>query len=179
MILQLGNARPKRRGQCFVAPGAILIGDITLGENSSVWFNAVVRADNDQISLGANTNEQDGAVLHCYPGVPLIVGDSVTVCHQATVHGCTVGDFTLIGINATVLNGAVIGKHCLIGAHALVTEGMVIPDGSLVVGSPAKVLKPLSDSQKESLSQSAKDYAQKAAEYSKNLGDQELIELEK
>jgi len=178
MILHLGNARPQRRGPCFVAPGAILIGDITLGENSSIWFNAVVRADNDYISLGDNTNVQDGAVLHCDPGFPLIVGKNVTVGHQATIHGCTVGDYTLIGINATVLNGAVIGKHCLIGAHALVTEGTVIPDGSLVVGSPAKVLKPLSESQKESLSQSANEYAQKAAEYSKNMGDQELIDLE-
>ena len=128
--------------------------------------------------VGDNTNIQDGSILHCDPGFPLTIGKGVTVGHQATVHGCTVGDYSLIGINATILNGAVIGKHCLIGAHALVTEGMQIPDGSLVLGSPAKVIKQLSDSQRDSLEQSAGEYSEKAIKYASLMGNQDLLGVE-
>lgn len=148
MKYKLGDCIPQCHQDTFVAPNASIIGNVTIGKGSSVWFNAVVRADNDSVTIGDNTNLQEGAVLHCDPGFPLTIGQGVTVGHQATVHGCTVGDFSLIGINAVVLNGAKIGKHCLIGANALIPENTEIPDGSLVVGSPAKVLKPLNDTQK-------------------------------
>lgn len=174
MLIELDGKIPTQKGECFVAPDATLIGDCTLGDGASIWFKAIVRADNDSVTIGEQTNVQDGAVLHCDPGFPLEIGNNVTVGHQATVHGCKVGDFSLIGINATVLNGAVIGKHCLIGANALVTEGMVIPDGSLVVGSPAKVLKPLNEAQKDALEQSAIDYSQKAKKYRQAVESQTL-----
>lgn len=169
MDYQIDGKVPASQDAAFVAPSATLIGDVTLGTASSVWFNAVIRADNDQVVVGDSTNVQDAAVLHCDPGFPLNIGANVTIGHHATVHGCTVGDYSLIGINAVVLNGAVIGKHCLIGANALVPENMEIPDGSLVVGSPAKIVRQLGDEQKKSLEQSAADYAAKAHKYQSTL----------
>jgi len=134
-MYKLGDRQPTTSDNYYVAPGASVIGDVLFGLDVSVWFNAVVRADNDVIELGDGTNIQDGAVLHVDQGHPIKLGQRVTVGHNAMLHGCTVGDGSLIGINAVVLNDAQIGKHCLIGANALITEGMKISDGSLVLGA--------------------------------------------
>ena len=132
-------------GSVWIAPGARVIGDCRFAEGASVWFNAVIRADNEPTFIGRHTNIQDGAVLHNDPGFPLTIGDEVTVGHMAIVHGCTIGDGTLVGMGAMVMNGAVVGKGCLIGAGALIAEGKQIPDHSLVVGSPGKVVRTLDD----------------------------------
>jgi carbonic anhydrase/acetyltransferase-like protein (isoleucine patch superfamily) len=139
----LGERKPEFRGDYWIAPNATVIGSVVLENNASVWWNAVVRADNDVITIGENSNVQDGAVLHTDPGVKLTLGRGVTIGHQCMIHGCTVGDDTLIGIKAIVMNHAVIGKNCIIGAGALVPEGKVIPDGSLVIGVPGKVARTL------------------------------------
>jgi carbonic anhydrase/acetyltransferase-like protein (isoleucine patch superfamily) len=157
----------------FIAPGAAVIGDVVMYENSSVWFGCVVRADGDRLDIGAGSNIQDGSVLHVDPGFPLTIGKSVTVGHNAMLHGCTVGDGTLVGINAVVLNGAKIGKGCLIGANALVTEGMEVPDGSMVLGSPAKVKRHLSEEQQLMLMHNADHYVGNAARYRDELAEQE------
>ena len=165
-LYQLGDKKPQLLGGGhFIAPGAVLVGDVTLGDKASVWFNAVLRADNEPISIGANSNVQDGAVLHVDPGFPLTVADNVVIGHKAMLHGCTIGESSLIGINAVVLNGAVIGRHCLIGANALVTEGMQIPEGSLVLGSPAKVKRALNEEEIAVLQQGGNNYVNKAARY--------------
>lgn len=144
MLYQLGDRTPELRGQQhFVAPNASVIGSVILEENVSIWFNAVLRGDNEPIRIGDNSNIQDGAILHTDPGAPLTIGSNVTVGHAAKVHGCTIGDGSLIGINSVILNHSVIGRNCLIGANALITEGKVIPDNSLVIGSPGKVLRTL------------------------------------
>ena len=160
----------------FVADSAQLIGDVLLHNNASIWFNAVIRADNDVITIGENSNVQDGAILHTDPGFKLTLGKGVTVGHKAMLHGCDVGDYTLIGINAVVLNGAKIGKHCLIGANALIPEGMVIPDGSMVIGSPGKVKKELTDSQKKQLELSAAHYVHNSKRYKKDLKPSKVVE---
>lgn len=129
----------------FIAHNATVIGSVNIGDDVSIWFNAVARGDSDVITIGDRTNIQDGAMLHADAGSPLTIGRDVTVGHHAVVHGCSVGDFSLIGINAVVLNGAQIGRYCIIGANALIPEGKIIPDGSLVVGSPGRVIKHLSD----------------------------------
>lgn len=134
-------------GNYWVAENATVLGNVVLKENASVWFNAVLRGDNDPITVGENSNVQDGSVLHTDLGCPLTLGRDVTVGHMAMLHGCTVGDESLIGIGATVLNRAVIGKNCIIGAHALIPEGKEIPDGSLVMGAPGKVVRELSPEQ--------------------------------
>ena len=149
----------------YIAPSADVIGEVVMGEQSSVWFNAVVRGDNDKITIGARTNVQDNAVLHTDSGVPLTLGEGVIVGHLAMLHGCVVGDNSLIGIGATVLNNAKIGKNCIIGAHALITEGKVIPDNSMVVGSPGKVVKTLTEQQIQFLKLNALVYVKKAAEF--------------
>lgn len=146
----------------WVAESAQVIGDATLGEQSSVWYGAVVRADQARIQLGAGSNVQDGAVLHADPGFPLVVGARVTIGHRAVLHGCTVGDGTLIGIGAIVLNGAHIGHNCLVAAGALVTEGKTFPDGVLIVGSPAVVKRSLSEAQIQALEASAAHYIDNA-----------------
>lgn len=153
----------------FVADSAQLIGSVVMHNNASVWFNAVVRADNDVITIGENSNVQDGAILHTDPGFKLTLGKGVTVGHKAMLHGCEVGDYTLVGINAVILNGAKIGKHCLIGANTLIPEGMVIPDGSMVVGSPGKIKKELTDTQKKQLELSAAHYVHNSKRYKKEL----------
>lgn len=174
MICSLGDARVRFEGEGqFVAENATVIGNVLLQDKSSVWFNAVIRGDNDLITIGPESNVQDGAVLHTDPGVKLTLGRGVTVGHKVMLHGCDIGDYSLIGINAVVLNRAVIGKHCLIGANTLIPEGMVVPDGSLVVGSPGKVKRELSESERKMLEMSAVHYAQNAARYLRDLRLQE------
>jgi len=137
--------RPTRHASAWVAPSADVIGDVVLGEDVSVWFRAVIRADNTRIPIGARSNVQEGAMLHSDPGSPLTIGEDVTIGHHAILHGCTVGDRVLIGMGATVLNNAVIPDDCLVGAGALVTEGKTFPPGSLIVGSPAKAVRQLDE----------------------------------
>lgn len=173
MIYAIDQRQIEIRGEdYFIADNATLIGSVVLENNASIWFNAVVRGDNDVITIGENTNVQDGAILHTDPGFKLTLGKGVTVGHKAMLHGCEVGDYSLVGINAVVLNGAKIGKHCLIGANALITEGMVIPDGSLVMGSPAKVKQQLSDHQKIQLEASAAHYVHNFQRYNTRLKEQ-------
>lgn len=169
-IYVVSGHRPVLNGSGhFIAPNAIVIGQVELAENSSIWFNAVLRADNDKITIGAGSNIQDAAVLHVDPGFPLSIAEQVTVGHKAVLHGCTIGRGTLIGMNAVILNGAVIGQECLIGANALVTENMEIPDGSLVLGSPAKMVKVLDMNTREKLRQGSKNYINQAELFMKTL----------
>ena len=156
-------------GACWVAPDAVLIGKVKLERNASVWFGAVLRGDNDLITIGENSNVQDGAVLHTDAGLPLTVGRNCTIGHRAILHGCTIGDNTLIGMGATILNGARIGNNCLIGANALVTEGKVIPDNSLVMGAPAKVVRVLDDEAAANLAKAALGYVLNWQRFAKGL----------
>jgi carbonic anhydrase/acetyltransferase-like protein (isoleucine patch superfamily) len=156
-------------GEYWIAPGATVLGDVTMMPGASVWFGAVVRGDNDPIIIGRDTNIQDGSVLHSDPGQPLIIGDGVTVGHKAMLHSCTIGDNSLIGIGAVILSRAVIGRDCIIGANALITEGKVIPDGSLVMGQPGKVVKTLEAGQIEALRASAAHYVQNWKRYAAGL----------
>ena len=153
----------------WAAPSADLIGDVRLGPRASVWFGAVIRADNTRILIGEESNIQDGAVGHSDPGAPLIIGPRVTVGHQAILHGCTIGEGALVGMGARVLNGAIIGDRCLVGAGALVTEGKRFEAGLLIVGAPARVLRPLSEQELAMLELSAAHYANKAAHYAQTL----------
>ena len=149
----------------FIAPNATVIEKVILGDESSVWFNAVLRGDSDTISIGNRTNVQDGAIIHVDPGVPATLGDDVVIGHAAIVHGATVGDGSLIGMRATLLNRVVIGKGCLVGAGALVTEGTHIPDGSLVLGSPAKVVRKLTVEEQQKIIKNAAHYADLGKKY--------------
>jgi len=149
----------------FVAANAAIIGNVKLRSESSVWFNCVLRGDNEWIELGERSNVQDGAVLHTDPGYPLIVGRDVTVGHMAMLHGCSVGENSLIGIGSTVLNGAKIGRNCLVGANALITENKSFPDGSLILGAPAKVVRKLNDEEIAANMESAEHYVANAARY--------------
>ncbi len=169
MIYQLDEKEPVLAEGCFVAESADLIGSVVLEENASVWFNCVLRADNEPIVVGKNSNVQDGSVLHVDPGFPLHIGQGVTVGHKVMLHGCTIGDNTLIGINAVVLNGVKIGRNCIIGANTLLTEGTEIPDGSMVLGSPGKVVKQLDESVIEMLKQGADYYVANANRYQHGL----------
>lgn len=170
MIYDLQDRKAELRGGGhFIAGNATVIGSVVLEEKVSVWFNAVIRGDNDLITLGPESNIQDGAVLHTDPGIKLTLGRGVTVGHQAMLHGCDIGDYSLVGINAVILNGAKIGKHCLIGANTLIPEGMVVPDGSMVVGSPGKVKKELNEQQRKMLELSAQHYVHNAERYSQHL----------
>ena len=157
----------------FIAPNAAVIGDVVLHENTSVWFCCVLRGDADRIEVGAGSNIQDGTVMHADPGFPMTVGENVTVGHNAMLHGCTIGDGSLVGINAVVLNGARVGKGCLIGANALVTEGMEIPDGSLVLGSPAKIEAQLSEEQRLALMHNADHYIGNGQRFRAELNEQQ------
>jgi len=168
-MYKLGDKQPVISDNYYVAPGASVIGDVRIGLDVSIWFNAVVRADNDSIELGDGTNVQDGAVLHVDPGHPLKLGQRVTVGHKVMLHGCTVDDGSLIGINAVVLNDVEIGKHCLIGANALITERTKIPDGSLVLGSPGKVVKQLDDKALDMMDAAAQHYIDKISLYRDEL----------
>ena len=157
----------------FVADNATVIGNVKLHDCSSIWFNVVIRGDNDPIIIGERSNVQDGAVLHTDPGYTLTMGADVTIGHQAMLHGCEIGDGSLIGIGAVVLNGAKIGKGCLIGANALVPEGMEIPDHSLVVGSPAKIKRTLSAEQVDGLKQNAAHYVDNMRRFNSGFKKQE------
>lgn len=170
MLYELDGRVPELQGDSqFVADNATVIGNVLLHDKSSVWFNVVIRGDNELITIGPETNVQDGSVLHTDPGIPLTLGKGVTVGHKTMLHGCEVGDYSLIGINAVVLNGAKIGKYCLIGANTLIPEGMVIPDGSLVVGAPGKVKRELTEQQQKMLELSAAHYVHNASRYVKGL----------
>lgn len=153
----------------WAAPSADLIGDVRMGARSSIWFGAVVRADNTPIEIGEESNLQDGAVGHSDPGAPLTIGARVTIGHQAIVHGCTIADDCLVGMGARILNGAVLGPFCLVGAGALIAEGKRFEEGGLIVGVPARLVRPLSDSEKAAIGLSAAHYAEKAARYAASL----------
>lgn len=169
MIYALADRQPTIHETCFVADNATLIGSVVLEEDASVWFNVVIRGDTDRITIRRGTNVQDGAVLHTDEGIELVVGPRVTVGHQAMLHGCRVGEGSLIGIGATVLNNAVIGKHCIIGAHALITEGKEIPDRSLVVGAPGRVIRTLDDGVVDKLEESARHYIENGRRFRTEL----------
>jgi carbonic anhydrase/acetyltransferase-like protein (isoleucine patch superfamily) len=161
-LYQLGDDAPRLQHGAWVADNASVIGRVELHEGASVWYGAVIRGDNDLITVGRHSNIQDGSVLHTDHGMPLTIGEGVTVGHQVMMHGCTVGDFSLVGIQSVILNGAKIGRHCIVGACALVTEGKEFPDGSLIVGSPAKVMRMLTPEEIERLKGSAAHYVANA-----------------
>lgn len=152
----------------FIAPNATLIGDITLGDNASVWYGAILRADSDQIIVGSRTNIQDGVIFHTDPGIAVVVGQENIIGHGAVIHGCTIGDNNLIGIRATILNGAKVGNCCIIGAHALVTEDMFVPDYSMVLGCPGRIVKTLPAEIIERMKQGAAFYVHEALLYLEN-----------
>lgn len=169
MRYSLGERRVECRGDYFIADNATVVGSVVLESDASVWFNTVVRADNDPIHIGARSNIQDGSVLHTDENVPLILGADVTIGHMVMLHGCTIGAGCLIGIGAVVLNHAKIGKHCLIGAKSLITEGKEIPERSLVVGSPGKVVRQLTDEEVKMLLWNADHYVQNFKRYKRDL----------
>lgn len=164
-LYQLDDHTPQVHPEAYVVDNASVIGRVSLGANVGVWFNAVIRGDNEAITIGEGSNVQDGAVLHADPGFPLLIGRRVTVGHQAMVHGCSVGDGSLIGIQAVVMNGAVLGQQCLVGAGAVVTEGKSFPDRSLILGSPAKAVRTLNDEQLAMLRHAADSYSSRIARY--------------
>ena len=165
MIYKLDDLSPEVHADTWVAESAAVIGQVVLGAGVSVWFNAVLRAENAAIHIGEDSNIQDGSVLHVDPGMPLTIGKRVTIGHKVMLHGCSIGDESLIGINAVVLNGAKIGKNCLIGANTLIPEGKEIPDGSLVMGSPGKIVRTLTPEQMQGLKLSAQHYVDNSQRY--------------
>lgn len=168
-LYALGDHKPQVDADAWVAPDANIIGNIILDAGASVWFGATLRGDNEVIHVGAGSNVQENCVFHTDMGFPLVIGENCTIGHKAMLHGCTIGDNSLIGMGATVLNGAKIGKNCLIGAGALITEGKVIPDGSLVMGAPGKVVRQLDDQAIQALTASALHYTQNAARFRRDL----------
>ena len=164
-LYQLDDHIPQLAATAWVADSAHVIGNVELAEGASVWFGAILRGDSEPLRIGKGSNVQDGTVIHADPGFPTTLGENVTVGHQVMLHGCTVGDGSLIGIQAVVLNGAKIGKHCLVGAGALVTDGKEFPDGSMILGSPAKVVRQLTPEQVEGLQRVAQHYVQNAQRY--------------
>ena len=168
-IYELDGVRPETDGPHWIADSATVLGRVKLKRNASVWFNAVLRGDNDPIVVGENSNVQDGSVLHTDIGNPTIIGDNCTIGHMVMLHGCTIGDNTLIGIGSIILNGAKIGKNCLIGANTLITEGKVIPDGSMVMGAPGKVVRELNEQQVGMITFSAHHYVENWQRYAKRL----------
>jgi carbonic anhydrase/acetyltransferase-like protein (isoleucine patch superfamily) len=168
-LYRIGEVEPQLGEGAWAAPSADLIGDVRLGPRASIWFQAVIRADNTPIVIGEDSNIQDGSVCHSDPGFPLTIGARVTVGHQAILHGCTIGDDCLIGMGARILNGAVIAPDCLVGAGALITEGKHFESGSLIVGAPGRVARQLTDAEKQALRVSAAHYADKAARYAREL----------
>ena len=169
----LGSSQVEAHADSWVAPNATLVGKVKLESGASVWFNAVLRGDNELIHIGENSDVQDGTVMHTDMGFPLNIGTGVTIGHNAMLHGCSVGDYSLIGINAVILNGAKIGKYCIIGANSLIGEGKEIPDGSLVMGSPGKVVRELTEPQKKMLEASAAHYVHNAQRYARDLQEQD------
>jgi carbonic anhydrase/acetyltransferase-like protein (isoleucine patch superfamily) len=168
-LYAIGDLHPQLGPAAWAAPSADLIGDVRLGARASIWFGAVIRADNTPILIGEDSNIQDGAIGHSDPGVPLTIGARVTVGHQAILHGCTIADDCLIGMGARILNGAVIESECIVGAGALITEGKKFERGSLLVGAPARVVRELTDEERQMLRASAAHYAEKAARYAAEL----------
>ena len=160
-IYKLGTAAPTIHESVFVADTATIIGKVSVEENASIWFGAAIRGDNEPISVGAGSNIQEGAVLHTDPGYPLTIEANVTIGHQAMLHGCTIKEGALVGIQAVVLNGAVIGRNCLVGAGAVVTEGKVFPDNSLILGAPAKVVRELTDADIAGMRRNAANYVER------------------
>lgn len=170
-VYSLGDSKPQLppKGEYWIAPNATVLGNVILHPGASIWFNTVLRGDNDPIVIGRDSNIQDGSILHTDVGSPLTIGEGVTVGHKAMLHGCTIGDNSLVGIGVVILNGARIGKNCLIGANALITEGKVIPDNSLVMGQPGKVVRELDEGQIEALRISAQHYVQNWKRYVQDL----------
>lgn len=168
-MYELDGKSPQLGTGAWVAETAQVIGDVVLGENANVWFGAVLRGDTETIRVGRNTNVQDLAVLHADHGSPLVIGDDVTIGHQVMVHGCTIGNNSLIGIAAVVLNGARIGRNCVVGAGSVVTENKEFPDNSLIIGSPAKVVRALDEASARKLAESAAHYVDNARRYSRGL----------
>jgi len=170
-VYNLGDAKPAlpREGEYWIAPNAIVLGNVTLKQNASIWFGAVLRGDNDPIVVGENSNVQDGSVLHTDLGSPLTIGRDVTIGHMVMLHGCTIGDNSLIGIGSIVMNGARIGKNCLIGANTLITEGKEIPDNAMVMGSPGKVVRMLEGDAARMMTVSAAHYVENWKRYVRDL----------
>lgn len=170
-LYQLGDVAPElaEDGQCWIAPNACVMGRVALRHNASIWFGAVVRGDHELIEIGEGSNVQDGCVLHTDPGYPLTVGRNCTIGHMVMLHGCTIGDDTLVGIGATVLNGARIGKSCLIGAHSLIPEGKEIPDRSLVMGVPGRVVREFSDEEAAKFNYPAAHYVENWQRFARDL----------
>jgi carbonic anhydrase/acetyltransferase-like protein (isoleucine patch superfamily) len=173
MKYALGELKVIAKGEHWIAPNASVIGNVIMENNTSVWFNAVIRGDNEHITLGENSQVQDGAVLHADPGFPCTLGKNVSIGHLAMVHGCTIGDGTLVGIKSVILNGAVIGKNCLIGANSLIGEGKVIPDGSLVIGSPGRVARQLTEEEIARINGTAANYVTRFKRYKAQLAKQD------
>ena len=169
MFYDLGSKKIKNAGENWAATNTSIIGDVTLEKNTSIWFNVTLRGDIENIHIGEGSNVQDGSVLHTDPGYPLKIGKDVTIGHLVMLHGCTIGDNSLIGIGAVILNGAKIGKNCIIGANALVTENKVIPDNSLVVGSPGKIARQVTAEEKKSITENAIHYQDNWKKYSKPI----------
>jgi carbonic anhydrase/acetyltransferase-like protein (isoleucine patch superfamily) len=169
MFYDLENKKVKNSGNNWVAPNASVIGDVTLEKNTSIWFNATLRGDIENIYIGNGSNVQDGSVLHTDPGYPLKIGKDVTVGHMVMLHGCTIGDNSLIGIGAVILNNAKIGKNCIIGAKALITENKQIPDNSLVVGSPGKIVREVTEEEKKAILENTRRYQDNWKRYSKSI----------
>jgi len=174
-IYQLNDRVPVIPKSCYIAEEATIIGSVILGENVGIWFGAVLRGDTELIEIGDGSNVQELSVLHTDPGAPLTIGKNVTVGHQVMLHGCTIGDNSLIGMGATVLNGAKIGANCLVGAGALVTEGKEFPDNSLIVGSPAKVVRTLDDKALAGMARNAKGYIANGQRYTAGLQECEPL----
>ncbi|SFF10076.1 Carbonic anhydrase or acetyltransferase, isoleucine patch superfamily [Sulfitobacter brevis] len=168
-LYALGNDRPDVDADAWVAPDANVIGNVVLAAASSVWFGATLRGDNERITVGRGSNVQENCVFHTDMGFPLTIGAGCTIGHKVMLHGCTIGDNSLIGMGATILNGAKIGKNCLIGAGALITENKVIPDGSLVMGAPGKVVRELDADAIQKLAASAEHYSENAARFRRDL----------
>jgi len=168
-LYRLGDKQPQVGDNAWIAPNATVIGNVHLGANASIWWNATVRGDNDPIHIGDNSNIQDGSVLHTDEGVPMRIGNNVTVGHLVMLHGCIVGDGSLIGIGSVILNRAVIGKGCIVGANTLIPEGKVFPDRVLIVGSPGKVIRELTDDDVTKLKKAAEHYVTNARRYSDSL----------
>lgn len=168
-IYQLGSSIPDIHSSCYITESAYIVGKVTLQEDVNVWSGVSIRADNDEIVIGQGSNIQENAVLHADPGFPLHIGKHVSVGHMAMVHGCTIGDGSLIGIQAVILNGARIGKNCLVGAGALVTEGKEFPDNSLIIGTPAKAIRTLTDEEIARLRSIAANYVERSQFFKENL----------
>ena len=172
MLYSFNNKQVELARDCFVAPTAVVLGSVELDDESSVWFNTVIRGDTDSMYIGKRSNVQDNSVIHTDAGIPLNIGDGVSIGHGCIIHGCGIGHNTLIGMGSVILNHAKIGNNCIIGAHALVTQGMVIPDNSLALGSPAKVIRALSENEIENNKINAQIYVDRGKEYLKGLAEQ-------